>query len=50
MILEYYDADLQARNGLGTSSSFAVGLINAMSKLKKKKLDKKDISDLSIYV
>ena len=45
-----YDADLPARTGLGTSSSFAVGLINAISKLKNIKLEKKDISDLAIYV
>lgn len=36
-----YDADLPARTGLGTSSSFAVGLINAISKLKNIKLEKK---------
>lgn len=30
----YYDADLPARTGLGTSSSFAVGLINCLLKLK----------------
>ena len=30
----YYDADLPARTGLGTSSSFAVGLINCLLKMK----------------
>lgn len=30
----YYDADLPARTGLGTSSSFAVGLINCLLRLK----------------
>ena len=30
----YYDADLPARTGLGTSSSFAVGLINSLLRLK----------------
>ena len=30
----YYDADLPARTGLGTSSSFAVGLLNCLLKLK----------------
>ena len=30
----YYDADLPARTGLGTSSSFAVGLLNCLLKMK----------------
>lgn len=30
----YYDADLPARTGLGTSSSFAVGLLNCLLRLK----------------
>ena len=30
----YYDADLPARTGLGTSSSFAVGLLNSLHRLK----------------
>lgn len=30
----YYDADLPARTGLGTSSSFAVGLCNCLLRLK----------------
>ena len=30
----YYDADLPARTGLGTSSSFAVGLINCLLRMK----------------
>lgn len=30
----YYDADLPARTGLGTSSSFAVGLLNSLLRLK----------------
>ena len=36
----YYDADLPARTGLGTSSSFAVGLINCLLRLKNDDLFK----------
>ena len=35
-----YDADLPARTGLGTSSSFAVGMLNAFYALKGKQVDK----------
>lgn len=37
-----YEADLPARSGLGTSSSFAVGMLNAFYALKGKYADKKD--------
>lgn len=36
-----YEADLPARSGLGTSSSFAVGMLNAFYALKGKCADKK---------
>ncbi|MBN2926436.1 MAG: kinase, partial [Eubacterium sp.] len=36
-----YEADLPARSGLGTSSSFAVGMLNAFYALKGKYADKK---------
>ena len=45
-----YDADLPARTGLGTSSSFAVGLLNAFHSLKGKKKDKRTLADEAIYV
>ena len=45
-----YDADLPARTGLGTSSSFAVGLLNAFHSLKGKQKDKKTLADEAIYV
>lgn len=45
-----YDADLPARSGLGTSSSFAVGLLNAFYCLKGKKIDKKQLANDAIYV
>lgn len=45
-----YDADLPARTGLGTSSSFAVGLLNAFYALKGKRVDKRKLADEAIYV
>lgn len=36
-----YEADLPARSGLGTSSSFAVGMLNVFYALKGKYADKK---------
>ena len=39
-----YDADLPARTGLGTSSSFAVGMIQAFYALKGKYIDKKRLA------
>ena len=45
-----YDADLPARSGLGTSSSFAVGMLNAFHALKGKYADKKRLADEAIYL
>lgn len=45
-----YEADLPARSGLGTSSSFAVGLLNACYALKGKYVDKRHLADDAIYV
>lgn len=45
-----YEADLPARSGLGTSSSFAVGMLNAFYALKGKYAGKKRLSDESIYL
>lgn len=45
-----YEADLPARSGLGTSSSFAVGMINAFYCLKGKYVDKKRLADEAIYL
>lgn len=45
-----YDADLPARSGLGTSSSFAVGLLNAFYALKGKYADKRRLADDAIYL
>ena len=45
-----YDADLPARTGLGTSSSFAVGLLSAFYALKGKYVDKKRLAEEAIYL
>lgn len=45
-----YEADLPARSGLGTSSSFAVGMLNAFHALKGKYVDKGRLADEAIYL
>ena len=45
-----YDSDLPARSGLGTSSSFAVGMLNAFYAMKGKYADKRKLADEAIYL
>lgn len=45
-----YEADLPARSGLGTSSSFAVGMLHAFYALKGKYVDKRRLADDAIYL
>ncbi len=45
-----YDADLPARTGLGTSSTFAVGLLNAFYCLKGEYRSKKQLANDAIYL
>ena len=45
-----YEADLPARSGLGTSSSFAVGMLNAFYALKGKYADRKRLADDAIHL
>lgn len=45
-----YEADLPARSGLGTSSSFAVGMLNAFYALKGKYASKHQLAKDSIYL
>lgn len=45
-----YEADLPARSGLGTSSSFAVGMLNAFYALKGKYVDRRKLADDAIYL
>ncbi len=46
----HHDGDLPARSGLGSSSSFTVGLLNAISALYEKFLSKKDLAEKAIYI
>lgn len=45
-----HDGDLPARSGLGSSSSFAVGLLNAMYALKGKYASKEQLAKDAIHV
>lgn len=45
-----YESDLPARSGLGSSSSFAVGMLNAFYALKGKYADKRKLADDAIYL
>lgn len=47
--IDYY-ADLPARSGLGTSSSFAVGMLNAFYALKGKYASKNKLAEDAIYL
>lgn len=49
-LMVIYDADLPSRSGLGTSSSFAVGMLNAFYALKGKYVGKKKLADDAIYL
>lgn len=45
----HHDGDLPARSGLGSSSSFSVGLINALHALSGKRCSKKDLATQAIF-
>lgn len=45
-----YEADLPAKSGLGTSSSFAVGMLKAFYSLKGKYKSKRELADDAIYL
>lgn len=46
----HHDGDLPARSGLGSSSSFTVGLLNALTALRGGQLSKKDLADRAIHI
>lgn len=46
----HHDGDLPARAGLGSSSSFTVGLLNALHAHKSKMISKLDLAEEAIYV
>ena len=45
-----YEADLPARSGLGSSSSFAVGMLNAFHALKGNYVSKRALADQAIHL
>ncbi len=45
-----YEGDLPARTGLGTSSTFAVGMLNAFYSLKGKYVGKRQLAEDAIYL
>jgi len=46
----HHDGDLPARSGLGSSSSFTVGLLNALYALKGVMTDKADLAGKAIHI
>src|ERR1700735_1201386 len=46
----HHDADLPARSGLGSSSSFTVGLLNALYALKARMISKRDLGREAIRI
>ncbi|KTD24141.1 MULTISPECIES: kinase [Legionella] len=46
----HHDGDLPARSGLGSSSSFTVSLVHALSALQGKHVPKEDLAKNAIYI
>lgn len=46
----HYDADLPARSGIGSSSAFTIGILNALMALKNQRLPVRDLARLAIYI
>ena len=46
----HHDGDLPARSGLGSSSAFSVGLINAIEAYKGNMISKKELAEQAIFV
>lgn len=46
----HHDGDLPARSGIGSSSSFTVGLVNALEALKGSRIPKNDIANQAIHI
>ncbi len=46
----HHDGDLPARSGLGSSSSFTVGLINSLAALKGTRMDPKTLAEEAIRI
>lgn len=46
----HYNTDIPARSGIGSSSSFTVGLLNALSGLNGRMLSKEDLAHKAIHI
>lgn len=46
----HHDGDMPARSGIGSSSSFTVGLLHALHGLQSRMVDKRDLAEQAIYV
>ena len=46
----HYDGQMPAKSGVGSSSSFVVGLINLCSSIKNKNLTKYELAKKAIYI
>jgi D-glycero-alpha-D-manno-heptose-7-phosphate kinase len=46
----HHDGDLPARSGLGSSSSFTVGLVHALKALKGEFISKRDLANMALYI
>jgi D-glycero-alpha-D-manno-heptose-7-phosphate kinase len=46
----HHDGDLPARSGIGSSSSFTVGFLNALHALQMRMIDKKELAEMAIHV
>ena len=46
----HHDGDLPARSGIGSSSSFTVGFLNALHAYQSKMIGKRDLAEEAIYV
>ena len=46
----HYQGDLQKNSGLGTSSSFCVGLINSIKKLHNKNISSENLANTAIHI
>ena len=46
----HYDGDLPARSGLGSSSSFSVGLLNSLFAMRGQMKSKRELADLALHI
>ena len=46
----HHDGDMPARSGIGSSSSFTVGLLHALHGLQSRMMDKRELAEQAIYV